>query len=71
MRRVRESFEAWRTLRLSDERVVNVFLDGIAVRVRGDRGVQIVPVLVALGLTETGDKRLLALRLMGSESHAA
>jgi putative transposase len=71
MRTLRESFEAWRTRLLNDERVVYVFLDGIAVRVRVDRKVQVVPVLVALGVTERGDKRLLALRLMGSESHAA
>jgi putative transposase len=71
MRTLRESFETWRTRALDQERVVYLFLDGIAVRVRVDRKVQVVPVLVALGVTETGDKRLLAVRLMGSESHAA
>lgn len=71
MRTLRESFEAWRSRSLRDEPIAYLFLDGIAVRVRVDRKVQVVPVLVALGVTESGDKRLLALRLMGSESRAA
>jgi putative transposase len=71
MRTLRESFEAWRTRPLDDEPIAYLFLDGIAVKVRVDRRVQSVPVLVALGVTLTGEKRLLALRLMGNESKAA
>jgi putative transposase len=71
MRTLRESFEAWRTRPLEDEPIAYLFLDGIAVKVRVDRRVQSVPVLVALGVTRTGEKRLLALRLMGNESKAA
>jgi putative transposase len=71
MRTLRESFEAWRTRPLDGEPIAYLFLDGIAVKVRVDRRVQSVPVLVALGVTPTGEKRLLALRLMGNESKAA
>ena len=71
MRTLRESFEAWRTRPLDGEPIAYLFLDGIAVKVRVDRRVQSVPILVALGVTQTGEKRLLALRLMGNESKAA
>jgi putative transposase len=71
MRTLRESFEAWRTRPLEGEPIAYLFLDGIAVKVRVDRRVQSVPVLVALGVTATGEKRLLTLRLMGHESKAA
>jgi putative transposase len=71
MRTLRESFEAWRTRPLDGEPIAYLFLDGIAVKVRVDRRVQSVPVLVALGVTLTGEKRLLALQLMGNESKAA
>jgi transposase-like protein len=71
MRTLRESFEAWRTRPLAEEPIAYLFLDGIAVKVRVGRRVQSVPVLVALGVTPTGEKRLLALRLMGNESKAA
>ena len=71
MRTLRESFEAWRTRPLGDEPIAYLFLDAIAVKVRIDRRVQSVPVLVALGVTATGEKRLLAVRLMGHESKAA
>ena len=71
MRTLRESFEAWRTRPLDSEPIAYLFLDGIAVKVRVDRRVQSVPILVALGVTATGEKRLLALQLMGNESKAA
>jgi putative transposase len=71
MRSLRESLETWRTRSLADERVVYVLLDAIVVRVRVDRRVQAVPVLVAMGVRATGDKTLLALQLMGAESTAA
>jgi putative transposase len=71
MRTLRESFEAWRTRPLDQEAIAYLFLDGIAVKVRVDRRVQSVPVLVALGVTPTGEKHLLALRLMGHESKVA
>jgi transposase-like protein len=68
---LKRSFEAWRTMPLTDKRIVFLFLDAIAVKVRSDRRVQTMPVLVAYGVHANGDKELLALRLMGSESSAA
>lgn len=71
MRTLRESFEAWRTRSLQNEPIVYLLLDAITVRVRVDRRVQRQPVLVALGVDDTGGKRLLAVQLMGHESTAA
>lgn len=71
MRTLRESFEAWRTRSLAAEQVVYLLLDAITVRVRIDRRVQSVPVLVAMGVRATGEKTLLAIQLMGAESTAA
>jgi transposase-like protein len=71
MRTLRERFDAWREQRLDHLRIAYLFLDAIAVKVRIDRRVQSVPVLVALGVDDTGVKHLLALRLMGRESRAA
>lgn len=68
---LKRAFEAWRTAPLTDKHIVFLFLDAIAVKVRSDRRVQTMPVLVAYGVHANGDKELLALQLMGSESTAA
>ena len=66
MQTLRGQCEAWRTRSLADTRVIYLFLDAIHVRVRVDRRVQMVPILVALGV-----KELIALHLATSESTAA
>jgi transposase-like protein len=71
LRTLREGFEHWRQRSLVEERVIYLLLDAIAVKVRIDRRVACVPVLVAMGVRETGEKTLLAVQLMGSESKAA
>ena len=71
MRVLREQCEAWRTRSLAESGIIYLFLDAIHLRVRVDRRVQVVPVLVALGVTATGEKELLALQLVTSESTAA
>jgi transposase-like protein len=71
MRTLREQSEAWRTRSLTATDVLYIFLDAIHVRVRVDRRVQVVPVLVALGVTALGEKELLAVQLVTSESTAA
>jgi transposase-like protein len=71
VQRLKQAFEAWRTERLDDKPIVYLFLDAIAVHVRLDGAVQSTPILVALGVTETGEKELLGLQLMASESTAA
>ena len=71
MRILREQCEAWRTRSLAESTILYLFLDAIHLRVRVDRRVQVVPVLVALGVTRTGEKELIALQLVTSESTAA
>jgi putative transposase len=68
---LKRAFDAWRTSPLTDKRIVFLFLDAITAKVRSDRRVQTLPVLVAYGVHANGDKELLALRMMGSESSAA
>ena len=47
-----------------------LFLDGFHLKVRLARRVVAVPVLAVLGVTEIGEKRLVALRLAVSEAAA-
>jgi len=68
---LKRAFEEWRTSALTDKRIVFLFLDAITAKVRSDRRVQTLPVLVAYGVHANGDKELLGLRMMGSESSAA
>jgi transposase-like protein len=68
---LKRAFDAWRTTRLDDKRIVYLLLDAIAVHVRVDRRVRSVPVLVALGVHESGEKELLSVMLMASESSGA
>lgn len=68
---LKQAFETWREERLEDKPIVYLFLDAIAVKVRVAGAVESVPILVALGVTETGEKELLGLQLMASESTAA
>ncbi len=71
VRALKQAFDTWRTQRLEDRPLAYLFLDAIAVPVRTNRRVQTVPVLVALGVHANGDKELLGLMLMASESRAA
>ena len=71
VQRLKQAFEAWRPARLDDKPVMYLVLDAIAVNVRGDEAVQSTPLLIAVGVTETGAKELLGLQLMASESTAA
>lgn len=66
--RLKEQFAAWRSRDLSEESYPIVFLDGMHLKVRMARRVVSVPVLVILGVTEDGEKRLLGLDLAVSEA---
>jgi transposase-like protein len=61
--RLKALFATWQTRDLRGERYAMLFLDGFHLKVRLARRVIAVPVLAALGVTETGEKRLVALRL--------
>ena len=69
--RVKDQFAVWQQRPLTDERYGVVFLDGLHLRVRLAGRVVMVPVLAALGVTDTGQKRLLAMQLAASEAAAS
>jgi putative transposase len=69
--RLKDYFEAWRCRDLSTEDIRYVYFDGTYVRVRCAGRSGSLPVLAAVGVRATGEKVLLSLRVMGSESAAA
>ena len=66
--RVKDQFAVWQQRPLTDERYGVVFLDGFHLRVRLAGRVVVVPVLAALGVTNTGQKQLLTLQLAAAEA---
>ena len=68
--RLKALFATWQGRDLSSERYAIVFFDGFHLKVRLARRVVSVPVLAALGVTETGQKCLLSLQLAASEAAA-
>jgi transposase-like protein len=66
--RVKEQFLTWQQRSLAEERYAVLFLDGFHLRVRLAGRVITVPVLAALGVTETGQKQLVALQLATTEA---
>ena len=69
--RLKALFAQWSERDLSDESYRILFLDAINVKVRLVRRVVSVPMLVALGVDEEGQKRVVDMRLAVSESGAA
>lgn len=65
------AYQAWRTRPLASEPIAFLYLDGQRVRVRADRGVTTAVVLMALGVRASGEKVVLALRLVSDETTAA
>lgn len=68
--RLQALFATWQGRDLSAERYPIVFLDGFHLKVRVARRVVSVPVLAALGVTDSGQKCLLTLRIAASEASA-
>ena len=68
---VKALYESWHRRDLKEERIVLLYLDAIALRVRLDRKVVSVPVLVALGVRPDGQKVVLDLETLISESTTA
>ena len=66
--RLQSLFSEWRQRSLKGESVVFVYLDAIALRVRLANKVVSAPVLVALGVKADGEKAVLDLELLASES---
>ena len=68
VKRLQDLFDAWRGRDLSQESYVILLLDAIRVPVRLARRVVKVPVQAVLGVKASGEKELLELRLVPSES---
>lgn len=66
--RVKQHFLTWQQRSLVEERYAVLFMDGFHLRVRLAGRVISVPVLAALGVTETGQKQLVALQLATTEA---
>jgi putative transposase len=69
--RLEESYEGWCQRNLAEERIVYLYLDAIYPEVRSAGKVVSLPVSVALGVKDTGEKVLLALATGGAETAAA
>ena len=63
-----DAVENWRTRDLYKEPIKYVFLDGVNFDMRIDGSIEKVPVLVAIGVTETGHKRVLGFQAGDKES---
>jgi len=57
-----EAVEQWRTRDLSKESIKYLFIDGVCFSMRIDGSVEMVSVLVVIGVTERGEKLVLALQ---------
>ena len=66
--RLKALFATWQGRDLSAERYAVLYLDGFHLKVRLAKRVVSVPVLAALGVTDTGQKCLVSLRLAVSEA---
>lgn len=63
-----DAVEKWRTRDMSGERIKYIFLDGATFDMRIDGSIDEVPVLVANGVTEKGQKLVLCLQAGDKES---
>src|SRR6202166_2063312 len=68
--RLEESYRSWQQRDLVQEQIVYLYLDAIYPKVRSGGKVVSLPVLVALGVRENGEKVLLSLMTTGAESAA-
>jgi transposase-like protein len=70
-RKVKSDWDAWNARSLAKEPIVRLILDGTVVRVRLDRKATAISLLVVIGVRADGQKILLAVKAMGSESTEA
>jgi transposase-like protein len=70
-RKVKSDWDAWNARSLAEEPIVRLILDGTVVRVRLDRKATAISLLVVIGVRADGQKVLLAIKSMGSESTEA
>ena len=65
-----DAVERWRTRSLAEEKIKYLLLDGVNFSMRVGKGVEIVPVLVAVGVREDGTRLVLGLQAGDKESAA-
>ena len=70
-RKLKSDWDAWNARSLADDPIVRLILDGTVVRVRLDRKATAISLLVVIGVRADGQKVLLAVKAMGSESTEA
>jgi len=70
-RKVKGDWDAWNARSLVDEPIVRLILDGTVVRVRLDRKATAISLLVVIGVRADGQKVLVTVKAMGSESTEA
>jgi putative transposase len=63
-----EAIERWRVRDLSEEPIKYLYIDGVCFDMRIGRKIEPVPVLVAIGVTETGHKTVLGFQAGDKES---
>lgn len=63
-----EAVEKWRMRDLSQEPIKYLFVDGVNFRMRVGRSIELIPVLVAIGVTERGHKLVMGLQAGDKES---
>jgi putative transposase len=71
LEQLRPSFEAWQKRDLSNDAIVRLIVDGFGVDVRVDRKSARMNMLVCMGVMEDGQKVVLSIKEMASESKAA
>jgi putative transposase len=63
-----EAVEKWRMRDLSKENIRYLFVDGVTFRMRMHGSIELVPVLVAIGVTKQGHKLVLGMQSGDKES---
>lgn len=63
-----DGIEKWRNRDLSSESIKYLFVDGVNFNMRVNRSVELVPVLVAIGVTESNHKKVLGMQAGDKES---
>jgi putative transposase len=69
--KMKGDWDAWNSRSLAAEPIVRLILDGTVVKVRLDRKATAITLLVVIGVRADGQKLLLAIKSMGSESAQA
>ncbi len=69
--KLHSDWEAWQARDLAGDEITRLILDGTVVKVRLDRRVTAISILIALGVRRDGSKVVLAIHNMGGESEAA